>query len=124
MARIDDRHPLIIIVGNCCSGKTTLASRLQQMGYNAHSCLQEHSRAPRLWNRHKPDILIVLYCTVETAQRRRTISWGKTRWLAQQDILQDARANAHLFIETDEMSREEVLAEALHCIENWRMKDE
>ena len=124
MAKIGSERPLIIVVGNCCSGKTTLADKLQKMGYNALSCLQEHSRAPRLWNRHNPDILIVLYCTVSTARQRRKISWGKIRWLAQQKILQNAYDHAHLLIVTDALSREEVLIEALTYIEKWRTANE
>lgn len=116
--------PLIVVVGNCCSGKTTLVNNLQIKGFNAYSCLQEHSAAPRMWQRRNPDIMVLLSCTVETAQRRREIAWGMDRWLRQRQILQNALENADLVIKTDELSIEEVVERAVQYIEQWRVQHE
>ena len=102
-------NPLIIIVGVCASGKTTLSRGLRALGYNARSVAQEHSTTPRLWERRNPDILIVLDCDFQTTQQRKPISWGEERFQAQRSILSYARDHADFFISTDHFRPEELV---------------
>jgi deoxyadenosine/deoxycytidine kinase len=74
------QDPLIVIVGVCASGKTTLARGLRELGYQVRTFAQEHSVSRRLWQRLDPDLLIVLECSYETIRRRKRISWGRDRY--------------------------------------------
>jgi len=105
------------VVGNCVSGKTTLVNSLVAHGYHAINIPQEHSVSPRLWRRMAPDFLIYLSCTLPTAQRRRQIPWGQERLNEQWQILADAKKNADLVIETDDLSASQVLAMALAALD-------
>ncbi|NLJ80316.1 MAG: hypothetical protein GX335_04760 [Firmicutes bacterium] len=102
--------PLILIVGVCASGKTTLSQGLRELGFNARSFAQEHSVSGRLWRRLKPDVLIVLDCRYETIRRRKTISWGKERYRQQQALLKNARLHSTLIIKTDQFTPAELIA--------------
>src|SRR5688572_25288897 len=50
---IDPR--LVLIVGVCSAGKSTLAANLKEKGYRVRTCAQEHSYVPHLWQLSKPD---------------------------------------------------------------------
>ena len=104
---------LIVVVGVCASGKTTLSLGLRQLGYNVCSVAQEHSVSGRLWERPKPDFLILLDCSFETVRERKRISWGIDRYHQQQALLQHARAHADLVVTTDGFSPEQ-LVEHVH----------
>ncbi|NMA61052.1 MAG: hypothetical protein GX956_04105 [Firmicutes bacterium] len=106
-------RPLILIVGVCASGKTTLSSGLRRLGYYVRSFAQEHSVSGRLWQRYKPDVLILLNCSYETITQRKRISWGPKRYQQQQELLANAREHATLIIETDGFTPEE-LVEHVH----------
>lgn len=107
--------PFIAIVGPCASGKTTLSKGLRARGFNARSVLQEHSYVPTMWQRiSKPDYLIYLAVDLETIrQRRRDPEFPD--WLLKQELerLRHAREHAHIFIRTDDLTPEEVLAQAV-----------
>jgi len=109
----------ISVVGVCASGKTVLAHRLQQHGYDARSCAQEHSYVPDMWQRiAQPDVLIYLDAGLETIHRRRPKTTYQARDLVEaQHRLRHARQHAHLYITTDGLSEEEVLAVALRFLE-------
>lgn len=96
--------PLIVVVGVCASGKTTLSSGLKQLGYNVRSFAQEHSVSGRMWQRLKPDFLIVLDCEYETIKQRKQISWGVDRYQKQKELLANARKHASLLVKTDGFS--------------------
>ncbi|NLY10594.1 MAG: hypothetical protein GX020_02730 [Firmicutes bacterium] len=108
-----DRRPLIIIVGVCAAGKTTLQNGLRKLGLNAHSIAQEHSVSPRFWRRKNPDVLIYLECTYETTKQRKAVRWGIETHNRQKEILKDARENADIFITTDGFLPEELIETAL-----------
>jgi len=108
---------LIVIVGNCCSGKTTLANLLKDKGYNAKAVLQEHAISKKMWRRTKPDILVYLSCNLETAKTRRSFSWGQHRLDNQKKLLSDAYQNADLIIETDNLTKEEVCQKVIKYLE-------
>lgn len=107
------------VVGNCVSGKSTLVSKLRTLGHNAINIPQEHSVSRRFWCRIKPDFLIYLSCTLPLARARRAIEWGQERLNEQWDILADAREHAHLLIDTDLLTAEEVAARAVQAINNF-----
>lgn len=101
--------PLILIVGVCASGKTTLSGGLQKLGYNASSFAQEHSVTPFVWRRKEPDFLIYLICEYETIKRRKTINWDHAEYLRQIQWLSDAYDHADLVVRTDPFVPEELI---------------
>lgn len=101
--------PLIVIVGVCASGKTTLSSGLRHLGYRVRSFAQEHSVSGRLWQRLEPDFLIILDCHYETVQRRKQISWGMERYEGQLKLLSHAREHADLIVRTDNFTPEQLV---------------
>jgi thymidylate kinase len=107
-------RPLIAVVGPCASGKSLLVQALRERGYNAREVLQEHSYVPAMWQRiTKPDLLVYLDVSWEVARQRRPTDAGAAWWDEQARRLYHARQHADIAILTDEMSPQEVLAEAL-----------
>lgn len=104
------QNPLIVIVGVCASGKSTLARGLKALGYNVRTFAQEHSVSGRLWQRLDPDFLIFLECSYETIRRRKRISWGVDRYRRQQALLANARSWADLIVLTDGFSCAELVS--------------
>jgi deoxyadenosine/deoxycytidine kinase len=114
---------LIGVVGNCTAGKTTLVRGLLAAGFHAVNIAQEHSTAQRLWQRKNPDFLVCLSCTLETAQKRRAISWGQERLNDQWERLSHARAHCHLYLPTDNLAIEEVLAKTISSLPSPEVKE-
>ncbi len=106
----------IAVVGVCGSGKTTLVNNLRYAGIDAFNVAQEHSGIKKLWQKNKPDVLIMLDAKLSTIQKRRQIFWGEERLLVQRERLRDARLNADLFIATDDLTKEEVVERVLAFI--------
>lgn len=102
-------QPLIMIVGVCAAGKSTLSLGLRQLGYNAKSFAQEHSVSPRLWQRRNPDFLIVLDCQFDTVKQRKKITWGEKKYLSQKQLLTDAKDHADLIVITDQFKPHELI---------------
>jgi len=101
------------VVGVCGSGKSSLAARLRQAGYDAHDIAQEHSYVPDMWRRiHPPDILIYLDASYETVTERRPGSLMTPR-LYEQMLYQvrHARQHADLTVLTDAKDEEDVFME-------------
>ena len=98
----------VAVVGVCASGKTTLVSRLKDMGIEAYNIAQEHSGIKTLWQKKCPDILVLLDAELATIRKRRDVPWGEERLVLQRERLQDARQNADIFIKTDSLSKNEV----------------
>lgn len=101
--------PLIVVVGVCASGKTTLLIGLRELGYRVRSFAQEHSVSSTTWRRLKPDFLILLNCRFKTVQARKRISWGPARLLEQNTLLADARQSADLIVETDDFTPQQLV---------------
>jgi tRNA uridine 5-carbamoylmethylation protein Kti12 len=114
---MEKSRPLIVIVGNCCSGKTTLANNLIAKGYRAKAILQEHAISKKMWNRAEPDILIHLSCNLESARNRRDFSWGQEKLDKQRELLSDALEHCDISIVTDGLSIEEVAQKAIEYLE-------
>lgn len=103
----------IVIVGPCASGKTTLVGSLRALGIDAHNVAQEHSGIKKLWEKKKPDVVIMLDATMPAIQKRREVYWGEERLVMQRQRLSDARSNAHLYMQTDRLDKEQVLSVVL-----------
>ena len=100
---------LIAVVGNCASGKTTLVGNLTARGYRAINVPQEHSQVRRLWRYKKPDLLVLLSCSRETAVKRRPgFAWSSRQIEDQYRRLAMARQECDLYIKTDDLTRQEV----------------
>ncbi|MBC7241264.1 MAG: hypothetical protein H5T60_02315 [Anaerolineae bacterium] len=113
------RAPLIAVVGVCAAGKTTLVEGLRALGYNARQVGQEHSYVPYMWQRiTRPDILIYLHASYEAVARRREVDYDAAYWQEQERRLAHAAAHAHLVIDTDALTPEEVLARAVAFLES------
>ena len=72
----------IAIVGICASGKTTLVRGLREAGYDAYNVAQEHSCIHDFWNKHHPDVLVMIDATSTSAASStgaRTASTCSTR---------------------------------------------
>ncbi len=99
----------IAVVGVCAAGKTTLVQGLKDAGFDAYNVAQEHSCIRAFWNKHKPDVLVMIDATLPAIKKRRRVSWTEERLVVQHERLKDARAHADLYIQTDDLSAAEVL---------------
>src|SRR5512143_1226118 len=105
---------LIGIVGPCAAGKTTLANALNAVGYTARDCAQEHSHVQTMWQRiTRPDLLIYLDASLPTIHRRLDVDWEQAYLDEMHRRLTHARAHAHLYIDTDSLTRDQVLSRVL-----------
>ncbi len=102
------------IVGPCAAGKSTLAGRLRNLGYDAHDCAQEHSHVQTMWRRiTNPDVLIYLDANLTTIRERLQVDWDQAYLDELNRRLTDARAHLDLYIVTDDLSIDEVLGRIL-----------
>ncbi|OIO92548.1 MAG: hypothetical protein AUK03_09705 [Anaerolineae bacterium CG2_30_64_16] len=111
--------PLIAVVGVCASGKSTLVAALRARGFNARQVAQEHSYVPDMWLRiTRPDLLIYLDAGLAAIRRRRQqADWEE--WLLEQEVerLRHARAYCDLYVNTDDLTPDEVLEQVLAMLE-------
>ena len=113
----------IKIVGPCASGKSVLSARLRELGYEALSSAQDHSFVPDMWQRlSPPDLLIYVDVTLEAAQGRDRLGmgWSQSYLDEQHRRLRHARAHCDLYLPTQDLSEEEVLAEVVSFLEAVR----
>ncbi len=109
----------VAVVGPCTSGKSTLVKALKEAGYDIRHVAQEHSYVPDMWQRFtKPDLLIYLDVTYQTAQQRRKIDWGPERLVEQAGRLAHARQHCDLYILTDDLTPDEVLNKVLALLDD------
>lgn len=110
--------PLIGVVGPCGSGKSTLITGLERLGYRCRHIAQEHSHAQAMWQIiSKPDLLIYLDASFPVSTERRRLDWQEKDHLEQLRRLAHARRHAHLVIETDGLTPDQVLQKALDFLE-------
>jgi hypothetical protein len=100
---------LVVVVGPCASGKTTLATGLQRLGYDAIVCGQEHSDIPTLWRHPGPGFVVALQVDLPALRRRRDDSWPEWLYLVQQRRLRAAAAAAALRVDTSTLDPDSVL---------------
>jgi cytidylate kinase len=110
-------RPLIGVVGVCASGKSTLAKGMEARGFRVRHIAQEHSYVKDMWKRiTNPDVLIFLDVTYPLTVQRRKLDWSEADWAEQQRRLAHAREHADLYIDTDDLSIEQVLEIAITFI--------
>jgi cytidylate kinase len=108
------KSPLIGVVGPCGSGKSTLIAGLEKHGYACRHIAQEHSYVPAMWQIiTKPDILIFLQASFPVSTARRKLNWQVKDYEEQSRRLSHARAHAHIIIDTDNLTPDQVLQSAL-----------
>lgn len=117
-----DKSLGIAVVGPCTSGKSTLVNNLKKIGYNAWCVAQEHSDVKWLWKHKNPDFVVMLDIDIETARRRRNVSWGEHKLANQHKALADARAHCNLYISTDNMISDEVVTTVTKAIEEYLLQ--
>jgi cytidylate kinase len=105
---------LIGVVGPCGSGKSTLIAGLERYGYSCRHIAQEHSYVQAMWQKiTKPDILIYLNASFAASTSRRKLNWQKKDHDEQIHRLTHAREHANLFIDTNDLTPEQVLQKVL-----------
>ena len=105
---------LIGVVGPCGAGKSTLIEALDVLGYSTRHIAQEHSYVKDMWKRiTNPNVLIFLQVSYSMSQKRRRMNWVKSEYDEQQRRLSHAREHANFYIDTDNLSIEEVLEQVL-----------
>ncbi len=108
----------IVIVGACGTGKTTLASALQRLGYDVRTVAQEHSVVQDLWaHEGVPAALILLDASPHMISLRRQSEFPKWLYQQQQLRLRSAREHATLYLHTDDLSPSEVQQRALQHLQ-------
>jgi len=113
-AQREDQRPLIGVVGPCGSGKSTLIAGLEKHGYHCRHIAQEHSYVKTMWQViTKPDILIFLECSFQNSTSRRKLNWLPEDYQEQLRRLSHSRQNADIIIDTNHLTPEEVLTQAL-----------
>jgi cytidylate kinase len=112
--------PLIGIVGPCGSGKSTLSAGLQSQGYTCRHIAQEHSYVQAMWQKiARPDVLIYLAASFPISTARRQLNWRKEDHDEQLRRLAHAREHASLYVDTDDLSPEQVLQRVLDFLEEF-----
>ena len=100
--------PVVVVVGVCSSGKSTLVSALSERGYPAIAVAQEHSYVPHLWQRSHPDVLVYLDASIHTIRRRGRARWRQSLLDEEHRRLQHAREHCDIYIPTDGLSPHDV----------------
>lgn len=109
------------VVGPCAAGKTTLVTKLRNMGYQVRHIAQEHSYVPTMWKRiAKPDLLIFLDVNYENTLRRRQLNWTFEEYQEQLRRLSHARQHADLVIDTNPLNEEEVYHLVIEFLKKWQ----
>lgn len=118
----DDSRRLVVI-GPCASGKTSLTTRLQRLGFDARACGQEHSEIQELWRHLDPDVLIGLKIDLDTLRRRRSSGWSASIYARQQERLASGYAQADLVIDCHDIDQDAVLQEVLDWLSDHEQHD-
>lgn len=111
------------VVGPCASGKSVLAAGLRHLGYEASSAAQDHSFVPDMWQRlNPPDVLIYLDVDLVATHRRGRAGtgWDQDYLDEQHHRLRHARQHCDLYLQTSQLSEDEVLARSVAFLESLR----
>ena len=113
------KRPLIGVVGPCGSGKSTLIRGLEGHGFACRHIAQEHSYVQAMWQIiSKPDILIFLQASFPVSTARRRLNWQEKDYNEQSRRLSHARQHAHIIIDTDNLTPDQVLGQALDFLKD------
>ena len=108
------KRPLIGVVGPCGSGKSTLIAGLEARGFPCRHIAQEHSYVPAMWQIiTKPDLLIFLHASFPVSKTPRKLNWQEKDYNEQSRRLSHAREHAHIIIDTDDLTPDQVLQQAI-----------
>ena len=111
--------PLVGVVGPCGSGKSTLIAGLEKHGYKCRHIAQEHSHVQAMWQViSKPDVLIYLHASFPISTTRRKLTWLEQDHQEQLRRLTHAREHAHLVVNTDDLTPEQVLQKVLTFLQD------
>jgi deoxyadenosine/deoxycytidine kinase len=117
------RQPLIGVVGVCAAGKSTLIKAMEARGYRMRHIAQEHSYVKDMWKRlTNPEVLIFLDASYPVTLRRRKYDWLESDWAEQQRRLAHAREHADLYVNTDDLSSDQVLATVITFLEQFQWR--
>lgn len=101
---------VIGVVGPCAAGKSTLVADLRALGYLARHIAQEHSYVKDMWKQiSDPDFLIYLDVSFETSIERTGTNWSRVIYDNQIERLTHARQEADLYINTNNLTPQQVL---------------
>jgi cytidylate kinase len=113
------KRPLVGVVGPCGSGKSTLIGGLEKYGFICRHIAQEHSYVQAMWQIiSKPDILIYLHASFPVSTARRKLNWQEKDYNEQTRRLSHAREHAHIIIDTDTLTPEQVLQQVLDFLKD------
>lgn len=113
---------MIVVVGPCGTGKTTLVQALHARGYGARVVAQEHSAIAELWAHGGwPSALIMLDASPTVIGQRRHNAFPAWLYHQQRARLQSAEAHATLYLHTDTLSPDDVLERVLTHVHQLRM---
>lgn len=70
----------------------------------------------------KPTVLIYLDASYPVCTQRKSLSWSLKEYEAQKQRLHHARVNCHIYIDTDDMTPEEVLQRTLRALEDFNIE--
>ena len=105
---------IIGVVGACGAGKSSLVAGLQERGYKPRHIAQEHSYVLDMWKRiTDPDVLIYLEVSYENTVMRKKLDWTVDEFTEELRRLRHARQNADLVIDTNPLTKEQVLEKAI-----------
>ncbi len=111
--------PLIGVVGPCGSGKSTLIAGLELHGYACRHIAQEHSYVQAMWQIiSRPDLLIYLGASFPVSTARRRLDWQEKDYQEQIRRLAHARQHAHLLLDTDNLTPDQVLQKVLGFLQS------
>lgn len=106
----EPNQPVIIIVGPCGAGKTTLVRDLERHNVHARQVSQEHSFVPDMWQKlAHPDLLIFLDASFSTCKTRKRFDWTPDDYNEQKRRLRHARQHCDIYVQTDGRSPSDVL---------------
>ncbi|HEX6292028.1 MAG TPA: hypothetical protein VFZ66_22770 [Herpetosiphonaceae bacterium] len=111
---------VVVVVGPCGSGKSTLVARLRASGYTARAVAQEHSQIHDLWKHGgMPDALIFLDASPATITARRQNEFPEWLYTLQMRRLRSAREHATLYLHTDRYSSADVQQRVLEHLRSF-----
>ena len=111
---------LVGVVGPCGSGKSTLIAGLNRHGYSCRHIAQEHSYVQAMWQIiTKPSLLIYLHASFQNSTKRRKLNWLESDYAEQLRRLSHAHDHANIIIDTDNLTPEQVLKQALDFLQKY-----
>jgi ABC-type cobalamin/Fe3+-siderophores transport system ATPase subunit len=123
MSKLPPENEFIGIVGPCSAGKSILINKLQALGYDCRHIAQEHSYVPDMWLKIvNPRILIYLDVNYEVSMERRQLNLSTREFDEQVRRLAHARQYAHLYVDTNSLTEQEVYLRVLQSLAQFSIE--